>query len=159
MSDQPRINGNTYGWASITLKIGAQVFSGIKAVSYGDSRERGKGYGMGRHHGPRARTSGKYSTDPCVISAEKATASAIRAQLASTSDTGTSFGNTEAQVVVEYTENGVGFTDIVQRCTLTKQTGKREENPDPLYDDLEFDCMWIDWDGKHLFDDSQGTPA
>lgn len=159
MSDQPRINGKTYTWASITLKVGGQPYYGVKSIAYGDKLEHGLGYGMGRHHGPRARGVGKYTPDPVQITAEKATVVALKKALAALSTTGTSFGEPEFQIVVEATEGGISFVDTIQRCKWQGNTVKREENPDPLYDDVEFSCMWIDHDGQHLFDDTDGTPG
>jgi hypothetical protein len=158
MADQVRINGVIHSWASVYFKLAGERFYGIKSISYGDSRSRSKGYGMGRHYAPRGRTSGKYEVDPVAVTCEKATAKALRdkaAQLAG----GSSFGNAEFEIVVQYVEAGNDtITDTIEQCTFSKEAAKAEENPDPTVEDLEFDAMRIKWNGLTLYDTSEGNP-
>ena len=152
MSDDVRINGKIHSWGSITLKIGEERFTGITAISYGDSRERVKAYGMGRAQGPRGRTRGKYTTDPVVLTCHKSTAQLIRQKLADEGG-GDSYGETEAQIVVEYfEENDEPITVEIEDCVYSKSTSSEQEGPDPLTEDIEFDPMFIRRNGLTLFD-------
>lgn len=157
MADEQRINGNMYSWSSIYFKVDGERFYGIKSISYGDSRERAKGYGMGRHHAPRGRSAGKYQTDPVSVSVEKATARALRETLATFAADGQSFGNVPFEIVVQYVEpDDTPITDTIEECVWAKTESSNEEGPDPLYEDVEFDCMRIRWNGKTLFDETEG---
>lgn len=158
MADQVRINGNTHSWSSVYFKVGGERFYGVKSINYGDSRSRTKAYGMGRHHAPRGRTAGKYEVDPVTVTVEKATADTLREKAAQI-DGGASFGNASFQIVVQYIETGnTTITDTIEECAFTKNASKAEENPDPLVEDLEFDAMRIKWNGRTLYDTSEGNP-
>lgn len=145
----PRINGNMYSWASVSIRVGTTLVTAIKSISYEDSRTRGKGYGAGRHHAPIGRSSGKYETGPVTVSIEKSQCKELREALASESPSG-SFGDAEFNIVVQYTEGDRNQTDTIEGCTWAKMSAKNEEGSDPAYDDVEFDCMSILWDGKAL---------
>lgn len=158
MADEIRVNGSLYSWGSIILKVNGERFYGISSVNYGDKLERAKSYGMGRHHAPRGRSSGKYQTDPVTVKMEKKTAQELRATLAKLSPSGTSYGSVEFEIVVQFIEGTDVQTDVLERCTWSGDSSKNEESPDPLYDEAEFDCMLIRRNGLVLFDDSQGSP-
>jgi hypothetical protein len=160
MADQIRVNGNVHSWGSIVAKIDGDRFHGFTSISYGDKRERVKGYGMGRHQAPRARSRGKYSTDPVKLAGPKSTIQALRDKLASGSS---SYGDTEFQIVVQYVETGVSGGDSpmtveIDRCVITADVSTNEESSDPLKDEIEIDCMLIRRNGLTLFDSSQGSP-
>lgn len=156
-TDQLRVNGNLYSWSSIATKVGGQALVGITAIEYSDSRERVLGYGQNRSHSPIGRSAGKYTPDPVKLTVWKHAADALRAQIQKLGTTN-SFGNTEFTIVVQYTEStGVGITDILRRCVITKSSTKSEEAPDPLKEDLEIQCMAISWNGRTLYDDTEGT--
>ncbi len=156
MPDQTRINGTMHGWSSVVAKLDGDRFFGFKSIAYGDSRERGKGYGMGRHYSPRGRTAGKYTPEPVAVTMEKETARALRAALAQKASDGKSFGNVVFQIVVQYVEpDGTSITDELEDCVWVKTSAKSEESPDPLYEDVEFDCMRIRWNGTTLYDGTQ----
>lgn len=165
MADQVRINGNTHSWSSIVAKVEGERFYGFTSVSFGDKRERVKGYGMGRHHAPRSRSAGKYSTDPVKLVGPKSTMQALRASLAARAADGKSYGDTEFELTVQYVEpsNTIpgGETPIhviLQRCVITANISSDEEGPDPLKEEVEIDCMAIQRNGLTLFDSSQGSP-
>lgn len=158
MADEVRVNGNAMGWASVEFKVGGERFYGVKSISYSDSRTRSKVWGMGRHQAPRGQTSGKYDVDPVQVTIEKESAKALRAALAAKSADSKSFGSVEFEIVVQYTEGARNVTDELHRCTWSKSTSKSEEGPDALYEDVEFNCLQIEWDGKTLFDGSEGAP-
>lgn len=159
MSDAKRINGNIVSWASIRCTIGGEIFYGFMSVNYGDKRDRVKVYGMGKHHAPRARTRGKYSTDPVKLKGPKSTIESMRQQLALQSVDGVSYGDTEFPISVQYLE--VGDTDMfvdIDRCVYIGTASSEEESPDPLTEEIEIDCMSIRRNGLTLFDSSEGAP-
>lgn len=163
MADQVRINGNVHSWGSIVVKIDGDRYSGFTSVSYGDKRERVKAYGMGRHHAPRARSRGKYSTDPVKLGGPKSSIQALRAALAAQASDGVSYGDVEFQLSVQYVEAGVDGGDEpmqvdIENCVITANSSSDEEGTDPLKDEVECDCMLIRRNGLTLFDSSQGSP-
>ena len=152
MSDDIRVNGKIHSWGSITLKIGEERFTGVTAISYGDSRERVKAYGMARSQAPRGRSRGKYSTDPVVFTCHKSTAQLIRQKLAEEGG-GEGYGDVEFQIVVEYFEaSDEPITVEIEDCVYTKSSSSEQEGPDPLTEDVECDCMLIRRNGLVLFD-------
>lgn len=154
MSDQVRVNGNMLSYGSIKAKVDGDVFHGFSAIKYGDARERGKSYGMGRHQSPRGRGRGKYSTEPVVLTGPKSTMQELRAALAKRSPTGTSYGDVVFQLVVQYFEtDDTPITVEIEDCVFTKNTSSEEEGPDPLSEDVELDCMRIRRNGMVLFDE------
>lgn len=159
MADQIRVNGNLYSWGSIKLKVAGELWHGFTSISYADKRERVKAYGMGRHHAPRGRSSGKYSTDPVKLAAPKSTMQALREFLATLAPDRTSYGNVEFQLVVQYVEPGeVPMNVEIDRCVITGNSTTDEENADPKSEEIEIDCMLIRRNGKTLFDSTQGAP-
>jgi hypothetical protein len=159
MSDQQRINGATPDWSSIRFLIGDQKYFGVKQIDYSDSRTSAKTYGAGRHFGPRGKTPGKYAVDPCTTVVEKATADALREQLAQ-ADGSDSFGNTEVDILVQYTVGNDTITDEVRRCTWSKSTVSHSgDSEDALYETIEWDPMFIVWNGRTLYDGRDGDPS
>lgn len=159
MSDQIRVNGNLYSWGSIKLKIGGELFYGFNSISYADKRERVKGYGMGRHHSPRGRSSGKYSTEPVKLGGPKDTIAALLRDLAKLAPDGKSFGNVNFQILVSYVEPGQdGITVEIDDCVITSISSSDEENADPKATEVEIDCMRIRRNGLSLYDQTEGAP-
>lgn len=152
MSDQIRVNGNQLSWGSISFYLNGDLYTGFTAISYGDKRERVKAWGMGRHHAPRGRSSGKYTPDNVKVTGWKASVQTFLQALALQSGTPT-YGSTQFEIVVLYSE----FTDLnvtveINECLVTAVTASDEESPDPLKEDLEIDCMAISRNGLVLFD-------
>jgi hypothetical protein len=138
MSDSIRVNGNQVSYGSIICKVNGDRFYGFTAISYGDKRERTKAYGMGRHHAPRGRSAGKYSTDP---------------------RDGKSYGNVEFTIEVQFIEPGEDPMSVtLERCVIVSDSASHEESADPLKEELEIDCMLIRRNGKTLFDGTEGSP-
>jgi len=159
MGDQIRVNGNLHSWGSIVCKIGGERFFGFSAIKYADSRERVKAYGMGRHHAPRGRSRGKYSTEPVMLTGEKGSIQLLRKALADQASDGKSYGDVEFQIVVQYVESDdTPITVEIEDCVFTKNTTSDEEGPDPLKEEIEIDCMRIRRNGLVLFDESEGSP-
>jgi hypothetical protein len=159
MADEVRINGNAVSWGSIKVKIDNEPYFKFDSISYGDSVERVKYYGLGAHHAPVARSRGKYTTDPVKLRGLKTTFQAMREALASRSSDGRSYGNVEITIVAQYVEAGNNpITAEILGCVWVKNVDNNEESPDPLKEEVEFDCMKILRNGLTLFD-SNGEPA
>lgn len=161
MSDQIRVNGNVMSWGSITVKVAGQIFYGFDSISYGDKRERVHVYGMGRHHGPRGRTPGKYTLDRGKIGGFTSSFVELRRYLASLSPDGRSFSNTEFLVTVQYVEPGsseLPLTVELLRTVLTGNTASHSESADPTKEEVEIDYMQILRNGLSMFDQSMGAP-
>jgi len=158
MSDEVRVNGNLHSWGSITVKIAEEAYYGFTAIKYGDSRERVKAYGMGRHHAPRGRSRGKYTVEPVTLTGPKGSVQQLRKALADQGD-GVSYGDVEFQIVVQYIEpDDTPITVDIEDCVWIKNTSSEEEGADPLSEDIELDCMKIRRNGLVLFDESEGSP-
>lgn len=156
MADQIRVNGLQHEWADIIVKIGGDRFHGFTAISYADKLEVGKSYGMGRHHGPRGRTRGKYSTEPVKLTGPKSTMLALRQALAAASPDKTTYGLVVFQITVQAVAPGdVAINDVIEDCRYIGTTASHEESPDPLQEEVELDCMRIRRNGLTLFEDSQ----
>lgn len=155
MSDTVRINGNQIGWASMSLKINGQAYTGITAIEYGDKRTRTLAYGMARHGGPRGRPPGKYEPDPFAITAWTSTAATIRKDLAQRSPDGVSFGNVVCSIILQYVETSDGIVMIeAQDATLGEISASNEEGPDATSEKLVFQPLRILRNGLSLFDSS-----
>ncbi len=157
MSDPIRINGNQYDWGSIVIKIDGEPFYGFTDISYSQKRERVKAYGAGRHHAPRGRTRGKYSSEG-KVSAWKSSAEALRQALAAKSADGQSYGDVEFGIVIQYIESDeTPITVELFECTIASEDSSESESPDPLKEELGLDVMYIKKNGLTLFDNSDGT--
>jgi len=155
VSDTVRINGTQIGWPSISLKINGQAYTGISAIEFGDKRERGFAWGMGRHGGPRGRPPGKYTPDPFVITAWTSTASAIRKDIAARATDGVSYGNVTVQIIVQYVEKDDGTVTIeAQDAVLAEISASNEEGPDATNEKLTFQPMRLIRNGLSLYDSS-----
>jgi hypothetical protein len=156
MADATRINGKQISWPSLKLTIGGESFTGVTSIGYADSLEVVKAYGMGRSHGPRGRSAGKYSVEPLTMTVWASTAQAIRALLAEQSPTG-AIGGAVVPIVLQYVEpDDTTITVEFEDARYTKATIANEEGADALSEDLEFDVMRIRRNGLTLFDESEG---
>lgn len=157
--DQIRVNGNVHSWGSIIVKVGGFRFTGFTSINYGDKRERVKLWGMGRHHAPRGRSSGKYTPDPVQLGGPKSSFNALREALALLSPDQASYGNVEFEIAVQFIEfDELPMNVGIEGCVWSGDSSKHEESPDPLKDEAEFDCMRIRRNGKTLFDSTTGGP-
>jgi hypothetical protein len=146
-----------FSWSSVITKLDGETIFGLKSIAYSDKVERAYGYGQGRHHGPRGQSAGKYTPGPVTISFEKQTADLVRKKIASKSVSGTSLATVKFQLTIQYAEPGADpITDELIDCRWAGIDSKGEEGPDPLYEDAEFTCMRVLWNGIALFDDSEG---
>ena len=157
--DDIRVNGNALSWGSIKCKIDGVPYYGFKSVSYGDKRERVKGYGMGKHQAPRSRSRGKYTVEPAKLGGPKSSMQALREALAAKSQDGVSYGDVEFEVVIQYFEkNELPITVQLERCVIVSNSASEEEGGDPLSEEIELDVMKIYRNGLTLFDSSEGSP-
>lgn len=157
MADEIRVNGNQHSWGSIEVKVDGDRYFGFTAISYADSRERVKAYGMGRAQAPRGRSRGKYATEPVGLTGWKGSIQQLRQALADAGD-GESYGDTIFQIVVQYVEDDdTPITVELEDCVWVKNTSSEEEGPDPLKEEIEIDCMRIRRNGLVLFDNSEGS--
>jgi hypothetical protein len=159
MSDAIRVNGNQYSWGSIVLKFGGERFYGFTSIIFSDRRERVHAYGMGRHHAPRGRSSGKYIVEPVRLTGWRSSIAEFRRALAATSPDGVSYGDVEFVTTVHYVERTeVAHEVVMTRCVWTGNNVSDEENPDPLKEEIEINTMSIFRDGLTLFDATEGYP-
>ncbi len=159
MSDSIRVNGNQLSWGSIRLILDNQPYSGFTGISYGDKRERVKAYGMGRHHAPRGRSSGKYSTESVKLTGWRSSVAIFRSALAARATDQKSYGSVEFMITVLYSEPSEPNIDVqILGCVWIGGTASDEESPDPLKEEVEIDCMSILRNGLTLFDSSELPP-
>jgi hypothetical protein len=160
MADQIRVNDSQLSWGSIRLMINGETYSGFTSISYADKRERVKAYGMGRHHAPRGRSSGKYSTEPVKLVGWKSSVAAARDALVRLAPDGRSYGSVLFYIVVFYSELSEPNQDIqISDCVWVGSASSEEESPDPLKEEVEIDCMSIRRNGSTLFDSSGEVPV
>ncbi len=153
MADILYMNGYAFSWSSAILTIGSQRFTGVTNVTYGQKRERGKGWGMSRAYGPTRRTSGKYTPAPLKMKGFADSIEDIRAYLATLSDDQKSYGNVIVPVTFQLYEPKLGvITRYFHDCTPDDENGSAEESPDPTQDEIQFDVMRITTNGRTLWD-------
>jgi len=159
MADKIRVNGNTLSWGSILVKIDGDPYTGFTSVEYNDKRERVKGYGMGRHQAPGRRSRGKYTVDPVKLEGFKASFQILRAELAARGPDGITYGDTEFNVVIQYSESDdTPITVELERCVYVATTSSDKEGAELIMETVELDCMKIIRNGLSLFDGSAGAP-
>jgi hypothetical protein len=160
MSDAIRVNGNQLSWGSIRLILDTQPFFGFTAISYADKRERVKAYGLGRHHAPRGRSSGKYSTETVKLTGWRSSIAQFREALALRAPDQISYGNVEFMISVMYSEPTEPNIEVqILGCVWVGNTASDEESPDPLKEDIEIDCMSILRNGLALYDSTEPVPV
>lgn len=153
-----RINGNTYDWGSITIKCNGEVYSRITAITYSHKRERSKEYGTGKHRAPRGRSRGKYTVENPTVTIAKSELERLRTDLAAVAPGGASYGDIEFDVVVQFVEaDETPITDTIHDCVVAGEDSAHDEgSTDTLSETLTLDAMWIDRNGRTLFDNSDG---
>jgi hypothetical protein len=153
MADNIRVNNNALSWGSIIVKIADERFHGFGSISFGDKRERVKGYGMGRHHAPRSRSRGKYTIEPVKLAGPTSTVHAMRETLAALAPDQRSYGDVEFQIMVQYFESDeIPLTVEIDGCVWVSNTTSHDESAENLKEELECDAMLIRRNGLTLFD-------
>ncbi len=157
MSDAIRVNGIDYSWGSIAFKVDGTPYYGFSSISHGDKLEMVKSWGMGRHHAPRARSAGKYTTENAKVTGTKSSVQALRDALATFSKDGVSYGTVVFQAVIQYIEgDDTPITEELVDCRWAANSTSHSENPDPLAEDFEVDYMYSKRNTLTLFDNSDG---
>jgi hypothetical protein len=151
--DNVRVNGNDVSWGSIVLKINEERLYGFTSINYADKRERDKSHGQDRAQRPRARSRGKYTTEPIKLVGFKESFRKLRAAIANAAG-GNSFGDFEFEIQVQFVENGEAHTDGIHQVVWEGNSSTFEEGPDSLKEEVTLDAMWIDWDGLTLFSEA-----
>ena len=159
MADLKRVNGNQISWGSAVAKVDGDRYHGFTEVSFGDKRERAYTWGMGKHQAPRGRSRGKYTPEPVKIKGPVASIEALCSALAAKSSTGTSYGDTEFQFTVQFSESDeLPLTIEIERCVVVSRVASHSEGSEALQEELELSCMKVRRNGNVLFDESDGSP-
>lgn len=153
MSDALLVNGNAYSWGSLIAKLDDERYHGFDSISFGDKRERAKGYGMGRHHAPRSRSRGKYTVEPVKLRGPVSTVAALREALARRAPDQRSYGSVEFQIVLQYFElDEAPLTVEIDGCVWVASTVSHEESIEVLKEEIECDAMLIRRNELTLFE-------
>jgi hypothetical protein len=158
MADLRRVNGAQISWGSLVVKVNGDRFYGFTSIDYGDKLEVAYAYGMGRHQMPRGRSRGKYVPDPVKLKGPKASCEALRQALAAGSPTGTSYGVTEFEISVSYSESFEPPLSVdIGGCRYVGTKEAHAEGSEVLEDEIEISPMSIRRNGLVLFDESEGS--
>jgi hypothetical protein len=151
--DTLRINGNAHSWASTVLYIGNHRYYGVMAMSWDEKRERALVYGLTRAHGPRGKTSGKYTPGPLKMTFLTDSAVQLKQDLANIAADFTSAGNVDVPILVQSFETGLpAVNEEFYSCSWTSTSGSKEESPDPCKEELEFTYTRHIQNGVTLYD-------
>ena len=156
MSDPLCVNGNSLSWGSLTFKINGIVIYGFSDISYGEKRERVKGWSMGRHQAPTRRSRGKYTAENIKVTGYTSSFEYMRKLLADLATGGKSYGDVEFEGLLQYfeeddTEMNVEF----RRLAWGGNDHSHAEGAELMKSTCEFDCMYQVINGRVLFDQSQ----
>jgi hypothetical protein len=132
----------------VIFKVQGVTFRGIKAIDYGEKRERAKAWGMGRDYAPMGRTSGKYTPDPLKLTIFKS--SLAEFLLMFTGPTGTL--NQEREIVLQYVEVGTEAPMTVEfrRAVIASRHTALDESPEASVEEIELDVMSMSENGLTL---------
>lgn len=153
--DYPLVGGVRHEWSSVNIKLGGDLYIGVKSISYNDTL--GPTKIRGTHPVPIARTRGQYDAEGSI---EMYTAEArqFRKKL------GPGYKEVSFDIVVSYTEDGFDtITDTIVGCRIKKDQGGGQDGTDALTVPWDLDVMNILWDGvssikKTLEQLAQGVP-
>lgn len=150
MANEVRINGNTLSWGSVICRVNGQPQNWPTSISYAEKRERGVVYGMGRHHAPRGRTSGKYSVENPKMKGPRSDVQGFLEYLAQLAD-GSSYGDARFDVVLQYVEEGQSVTVEIEDCRIVGVSSSDDEGTEALQDEVEIQAMRLRRNGKSLY--------
>lgn len=157
-ADFIRVNGNLFSWGSTILKIAGIPYTGITGITFGDTRERAFGHGMGAHQAPRGRSRGKYTAKNTKLTCHVDTANEILKAMTLLSG-GFSYGNPSVPIILQLVETDLlPSTTTLDRCCIVDVGGEYSEGPDVLVMDIEWSVMTIARNKQTLFDRSRGIP-
>lgn len=120
----PLVNGVRHSFASIELKLNAQIFIGFKSINYNRTRSRAKV--RGNSPDPLGKTIGDndYTADAELYLAEW---NQFQSSL------GVGYGDVFFQVLVTYSANGFDtIQDVINGCTIDSTEASQSQGPDPL---------------------------
>ncbi len=130
----PEVNGNVYDWSSVEIKLGGDLYIGVKEIKYSHTL---KGVKIkGTHPVAIGRTRGEYDAEGS-ISLWLAEADAFRQAL------GNGYLEVPFDIVVSYTENGKTLTDTIVGAKIAKDEGGGSQSPDGLSVSWDLDVMKI----------------
>jgi hypothetical protein len=133
-----------YSFTSLVAKIAGDEYS-PKSVKYGDSMERAMV--EGNHPVPLAQTRGVYKPDSGSIELYLADFIVLQKKL------GKKFYDTVFQVTVSYAEEGSDtITDTLVGCRFTKREADNSQGNEALTRPLEFQPLYIKWNGEEPFE-------
>lgn len=156
MADFQVINGNTFGWSSIALRVQGVPYFGVTEITYSDKRERSMGYGLGRNYAPLSRTAGKYSADNAKVKMRRSSAQELLGQLTLLRPETLGYGAAEVQIAVNFGELDLPpAMHTLERCAVVSVNDANTEGTEELMTELEFNVFYIIRNGFTLFD---GTP-
>ena len=153
----PLINGVRHSFASIELKMGAQIFTGFKSINY--SRKRNRALVRGNSPDPIAKTKGdnEYAGDCELYLAEwNLFQSQANSGLAVTvgpvtvgiGGAGGGYGDQFFKVTVSYNENGFDLVqDVLLGCSIDSTEASQSQSPDPLVRKIDLSPLKILFNG------------
>lgn len=150
MIDTTRINGNIYGWASVTVRIDGDLVNGLTAINWTETYESAMQYGLGKAYGPRGRTSPKFS---CEASMEMPTDTAqkIRNKLSILAG-GNGFATVSFDIVIQYSESLLSGQDpqtvTLIDCRIAKMDRPHGESTDALKESWDLSVMDVITNGQ-----------
>lgn len=119
----PRVNGTFPDWASIEIKIGADVFVGVTDISYKDPLTPARVYGT--HPQPLVETRGMLEPEGSITLLH----SEYRRLLATL---GTGYKEKFFLVIVNYSDGADTYTDELQGCRIKDDDMSHSQGSDPL---------------------------
>lgn len=150
--DPFRLNGKVFDHGSVIIRIGGERYEGITGAKYDQKRIRTKVTGLNRHRRPKGRTRGNYEAGDATFTAYRATAQAIRDQIARLSSDGASYGDPEVPILIQYVEPGLApIKDELVKCCIITDAGGTDDNADPLKEDVVFSVLSMKRNGKTLY--------
>lgn len=139
-----RINNVSHDWGSVIIRIAGKHFDGITSIEYNDKRERKKVQGATRSRRPISRTAGNYSTEKCMINADRITLDALLLELA---DSEGYCGDRVFPITVQYVTHGaLPKMDTLHDCTLEspgKLGGSADDAENIKAEGITFDVGYI----------------
>lgn len=153
--DSPRVNGDIYGWASISVTIDGNLVSGLTAVNWSETFEQGKQWGLGKGRAPRGRTAPKYDCEGS-IEMPADTAQQIRKLLQLKNGNPNGWVRQSFDVVVQFSESILSGQDpqIVELLNCRCASAKRDnaEGTDASMESWDLSIMDIRTNGVTAHD-------
>lgn len=142
MKNVPLINGNAFGWASISLGLDGNDFSDFTAISYKASQAIGKVRGKG--HRKKRRTKGESDSEGS-FTLLKAEADLLIQALGP----GFMTGKRDFPITAQYSETGESqiITDELHECRITDVENNPSQGSEPATVTFTIDIGWVTLNG------------